>query len=285
MSRKICVIGANGQLGTDICQSFEAHGDRVLGLNHDDVEITDIDNLRHVLKETKANFVINTAAMHHVGDCENDPRKAFFVNGIGSRNLALVCRELKYPLIHISTDYVFDGKKKSPYIETDRPVPLNVYGNTKLSGECFIESIAEKFFVLRVSGIYGKNPCRAKGSNFVQTMLRLARERNEIRVVDDEILTPTFTGDISNQIVELLNGEPEYGLYHVTAEGKCSWFEFAAEIFSITGTDIDLKPADPGEFAGNVLRPKQCVLENLHLKEQNLNIMSHWKEGLRKYLN
>jgi len=285
MSRKICVIGANGQLGSDICQSFELHGDRVLGLNHDDVEITDIESLRNVLKEIKSQVVISTAAMHHVGNCEDDPRKAFLVNGIGSRNLALVCRELQYPLIHISTDYVFDGKKKVPYIETDRPVPLNVYGNTKLSGECFIESIAEKFFILQVSGIYGKNPCRAKGSNFVQTMLRLAREKDEIRVVDDEILTPTFTGDISNQIVELLNGEPEYGLYHVTAEGRCSWFEFAAEIFSMTGIDIALYPADPGEFAGNVLRPKHCVLENKHLKDQNLNVMSHWKEGLKKYLS
>jgi dTDP-4-dehydrorhamnose reductase len=279
------VIGANGQLGSDICQSFNQLGDRVLGLNHDDVEIADIDSLRQTLRETKADVVVNTAAMHHVGKCEDDPQQAFLVNGIGSRNLALVCREFQYPLIHISTDYVFDGKKKSPYIETDRPVPLNIYGNTKLSGECFIESIAEKFFILRVSGIYGKNSCRAKGSNFVQTMLRLAGEKDEIRVVDDEILTPTFTEDISNQIVELLNGEPEYGLYHVTAEGACSWFEFAAEIFSITGTDIVLNPADPGEFAGNVQRPKHCVLENKRLKDQNLNVMSHWKEGLKKYLS
>jgi dTDP-4-dehydrorhamnose reductase len=153
-----------------------------------------------------------------------------------------------------------------------------------LSGECFIESIAEKFYILRVSGIYGLNPCRAKGSNFVQTMLKLSGERDELRVVDDEFLTPTFTEDISNQIVELVDAEPECGIYHVTAEGECSWYEFAREIFSITGIKVVLNPADPGEFAGNVNRPKYCVLENKHLKDQNLNRMSHWKEGLRRYL-
>ncbi len=284
MTRKICVIGSNGQLGSDICHSFKKNGDQIFGLDHVGIEITDINTVKKVLHEIEADMVINTAAMHHVGNCEVDPQKAFLVNGIGSRNLALVCRETQSPLVHISTDYVFDGKKETPYIETDRPVPLNVYGNTKLSGEYFIESIAEKFFILRVSGIYGKNPCRAKGSNFVQTMLRLAKEKSEIRVVDDEILTPTFTGDIADQIVKLLSGVSEYGLYHVTAEGECSWYEFAAEIFSITGTDVVLNPAEPGEFAGNVMRPKRCVLENRHLKDKHLNIMFHWKEGLRRYL-
>ncbi|MCK4836059.1 MAG: dTDP-4-dehydrorhamnose reductase [Candidatus Aminicenantes bacterium] len=285
MKKKVAVIGANGQLGTDICLGFKGTGARVIELNHDDIEISDIDSVEEAINRIGSpDVMINTAAMHHVGNCENEPLKSFQVNGIGARNLALVCVAHDILLVHISTDYVFDGEKNSPYIETDRPCPLNVYGNTKLSGEYFIESTAEKYYILRVSGIYGKKPCRAKGKNFVQTMLNLAREKKEIRVVDDETLTPTFTEDIASQIVKLIGCNPEFGLYHMTAEGSCSWYEFAREIFSITKSDIILNRASPGEFAGNVRRPKYCVLENKHLNDLNLNIMSRWKDGLREYL-
>lgn len=284
MSIHVCVIGANGQLGTDVCESLDRAGHPVLGLTHEQIEITEYGVVREILATAGVDVVVNTAAMHHVGKCEEDPRQAFLVNGIGARNLALACRENQCVLVHISTDYVFDGEKKRPYVESDRPVPLNVYGNTKLSGEYFIESICEKFMILRVSGIYGRNPCRAKGSNFVQTMLKLAKERTEVRVVDDEILTPTFTGHIADQIVALLEGNYENGLYHVTAEGECSWYEFAGEIFSLVGSDISLQRASPGEFAGNIKRPKYSVLENRHLKDLQLNIMPHWKKGLEAYI-
>ena len=195
---KLAVIGANGQLGCDICNAFKKNNNDIIELNHDIIEIADIDSVSKVLKEVRADVVINTAAMHNVDKCEADPLNSFKVNGIGAMNLALICNEINSTLLHISTDYVFDGTKKSPYIETDRPVPLNVYGNTKLSGEHFIESIAQRFYILRVSGIYGKNRCRAKGLNFVDLMLKLSKERDEVRVVDDEILTPTFTADIAD---------------------------------------------------------------------------------------
>ena len=212
------------------------------------------------------------------------PLKAFEVNGLGARNLALLANELDYTLFHISTDYVFDGKKKTPYIETDCPFPINVYGNSKLCGENFIRATAKKHFVVRVSGLYGTNPCRAKsGTNFVQLMLRLAKERKEVRVVDDEILTPTFTEDIAQQIVVLSKVE-KYGLYHVTAQGSCSWYKFAAKIFELTGAKVNLLVADPNEFASKVARPKYSVLENSNLKALNVDIMPHWEEGLRKYL-
>jgi dTDP-4-dehydrorhamnose reductase len=207
------------------------------------------------------------------------------VNGVGSINLALVCNELDKPLLHIGTDYVFDGKKGKPYIESDKPLPLNVYGNTKLSGEHFIESMAKKYYILRVSGIYGKNPCLAKGGmNFVDLMLKLAKEREEVRVVDDEVLTPTFTEDIAAQIVKLAHADPEYGLYHCTAESRCSWYEFAKEIFSLTKSSVTLNKAAPGEFAIKVNRPKYSVLENKFLKDQNLNFMPPWQDGLKRYL-
>ena len=282
---KIAVIGANGQLGKDICEKIIVTKNELVELNHDKIEISNIDCVSSLLKEVRPDVVINTAAMHNVEKCENDPEKSFKVNGIGAKNLSHICNDLNSTLLHISTDYVFDGNKRKPYVETDKPLPLNVYGNTKLSGEYFIESIAKKYFILRVSGIYGKNPCRAKGTNFVELMLKLAKERDEIRVVDDEILTPTFTGDIADQIVEILSSDTRYGLYHVTAEGSCSWFEFAREIFSISKTNIVLNRAAPGEFAIKVNRPKYSVLENKFLKDQGINIMPLWEKGLKRYLN
>lgn len=288
----VAVIGANGQLGKDICEAFVKNGDQVVELDIERkdsqwIDIAEIDSVSKTLKDfADADLVINTAAMHNVEACENDPEKAFKVNGVGSINLATVCNEIDKPLLHISTDYVFDGRKGKPYIESDKPLPLNVYGNTKLSGEHFIESLAKKYFILRVSGIYGKNPCLAKGGkNFVDLMLKLAKEREEVRVVDDEVLTPTFTEDIAAQIVKLAHsGDAQYGLYHCTAESWCSWYEFAREIFSLTKSKVTLNKAAPGEFAVKVNRPKYSVLENEFLKRQDLNIMPPWQDGLKRYL-
>jgi len=281
---KIAIIGANGQLGSDISESFKHYGDEVINLNHDQIEISDIDSVSKALKSVKAEMIVNTAAMHNVEKCEDDPVRSYEVNGIGARNLSLVCNETDSLLLHISTDYVFDGQKKAPYIESDMALPLNVYGNTKLSGEHYIKSIASRFFILRISAIYGKKPCRAKGSNFVDLMLKFVKERDEIRVVDDEIVTPTFTKNIAEQIVKLLHSNSESGLFHATSEGSCSWYEFAKEIFLITKADVVLNRADPGEFPMKVNRPKHSVLENKKLKGHNLNIMPHWKDALNIYL-
>jgi dTDP-4-dehydrorhamnose reductase len=222
--------------------------------------------------------------MHNVDACEREPAKAFAVNGIGARNLAVLSNKLDFVLFHTSTDYVFDGAKQMPYIETDCPRPLNVYGNTKLAGEYFVQTLARKHFVLRVSGLYGTNPCRAKGgSNFVNLMLKLAKERDEVRVVDDEVLTPTFTEDIAKQIISMRDKD-EYGLYHATAQGSCSWYRFAFEIFRLSGTKVKLSIADPNEFPMKVPRPKYSVLENAGLKALNLDLMPPWEDGLRRYL-
>ena len=188
-------------------------------------------------------------------------------------------------LIHISTDYVFDGTKTSPYHEEAPALPLNVYGNTKLSGEHFVRTLNPRHFVVRISAIYGENPCRAKGGlNFVELMLKLAKEREELRVVDDEFVSPTPTALIAQQLV-VLNKSADYGLYHATSEGSCSWFEFASAIFELTKTKIRLERAQPGEFPIKTPRPKYSVLENAALKRKSLNIFTHWKEGLQQYLS
>ncbi len=280
---KAAVIGANGQLGSDICNEF-SNGAEVFKLNHEDIEISNIDSVNEVIKKINPDIIINTAAMHNVEKCEQDPALSFSVNGIGARNLAMVSNETDSVLMHISTDYVFDGKKAAPYIESDCPSPLNVYGNTKVSGEQFVQSIAKKHFVMRTSGVYGHNPCRAKGGlNFVELMLKLANERPEIKVVNDEFLTPTSTKEISRQLLKLA-GSNFYGLYHATAQGSCSWYEFAKKIFELSGTKANLLIAGPNEFPIKVPRPKYSVLENANLKKRGLNHFKPWDEALKEYL-
>lgn len=282
---KIVVIGANGQLGNDSAEAFQNHGDEVIPITHSDMELASTDSVMGTLRGLKPHVIVNTAAMHHVEKCENDPEKAFAVNGLGARNLALAANDLDAVLMHVSTDYVFDGAKKSPYEEADLPNPLNVYGITKVAGEHFVQSIARKYFILRTSAIYGKHPCRAKGGlNFVELMLKLSKERDELRVVDSEVVTPTPTVDIARQLVALSRCDA-FGLYHATAEGSCSWYRFASEIFAMTNTRTNLQIAGPNEFPAKVPRPTYSVLENRGLKSHGLNVFRPWQEGLREYLS
>jgi dTDP-4-dehydrorhamnose reductase len=281
---KIAVIGANGQLGSDLVAAFSEHGDAVFGLTHADIEISDSRSVSHALESIRPQVIVNTAAMHHVENCEREPEKAFAVNALGPRNLALVARGLGAVLLHVSTDYVFDGSKGSPYLEGDNPQPLNVYGITKLAGEHFVRATTAQHFVVRTSGLYGKSPCRAKGGlNFIELMLKLAKERSEVRVVDSEVVSPTSTAELAEQLVQLSHTDC-YGLYHATAEGSCSWYEFAREIFAITDTAVRLNVAAPDEFPAKVPRPKYSVLENGALKNRGLNAFKPWQEALHKYL-
>ena len=281
---KIAVIGANGQLGSDLVSAFRDNGDAVHGLTHADIEIADLSSVKRVLEGIQPQVIVNTAAMHHVENCEREPEKAFATNALGARNLAVVARDLGSILMHVSTDYVFDGSKGSPYVEEDAPGPLNAYGITKLAGEHFVRSTTPRHFVVRTSGLYGKNPCRAKGGlNFIELMLKLARERGEVRVVDSEFVSPTSTAELAQQMLRLSQSD-WYGLYHATAEGSCSWYEFAREIFELTDTPVRLNVAGPNEFPAKVARPKYSVLENKALKSHGLNIFQPWQEGLQKYL-
>jgi len=281
---RAAVVGANGQLGSDICYVYREAGGSVIELDHDAIDITEFGQCLEVINKHAPDIIINTAAMHNVELCEEWPEKSFLVNGIGARNLALVSRNLHIPVVHFSTDYVFDGRRRIPYVEDDTPLPLNVYGNTKLSGELFIRNIADSYFIVRVSGLYGHAACRAKGGvNFVRLMLRLAGERDAIRVVDDEVLSPTFTLSIAEQLERLTRTE-RYGVYHMASEGSCSWYEFAKKIFEISDIEVDLNIASPEEFPSKAARPKYSVLENRKLESEQLNVMPHWETGLRRYL-
>ena len=283
---KIAVIGANGQLGVDVCRAFQENNDDVIEINHDQLDISNQVKVLETLEIISPDAVINTAAMHNIEKCEKNPAQSFSVNGIGARNLAISSNEIGFTLFHISTDYVFDGLKQSPYKESDCPMPVNVYGNTKLSGEIFIQTIAEKYFIIRVSAIYGENKCRAKGGlNFVTLMLKLSEERDEVRVINDEFVSPTYTKDVANQIVLMSNSAfKKYGLYHATSQGYCSWYDFAKEIFRLINSTIRLNVAKPGEFPAKVPRPLYSVLKNFALQEEGFDIMPHWKDSLKNYL-
>lgn len=282
---KIAVIGANGQLGHDVVRAFADQGDDVRALTHEDIELSSLESVAACLRTTQAETVVNTAAMHHVEKCEQEPGRAHEVNVSGARNLATATRDLGSMLIHVSTDYVFDGTKGKPYVEGDQARPLNVYGRTKLEGEQLVREINPKHYILRTAALYGSHPCRAKGGqNFVDLMLRLARERGRVRVVDNEFTSPTATADLARQIAALSRSDG-YGLYHATAEGSCSWYEFAREIFRMADVSVTLEVASPNEFPAKVPRPAYSVLENRELKSRNLNLFRPWQDGLHAYLS
>lgn len=280
---RIVILGAGGRLGAALVRAYRGKFD-VAGFNHAELDLSKPDEVHGKIDKLDFDVLINAAAFTNVDLSESKRDEAFAINAEAPRILAEICATRNAKLIHISTDYVFDGTKHTPYVEQDSPVPLNVYGNTKLSGECFVRTVNSRHFVVRVSAIYGANPCRAKGGlNFVELMLKLSKEREELRVVDDEFISPTPTAQIARQVVALSKSE-DYGLYHATTEGSCSWYEFAAAIFELTGTKVRLERARPGEFPAKVPRPKYSVLENAALKSRSLNLFTHWREGLENYL-
>ncbi len=277
------IIGANGQLGTDLVDHFQTQYDLVC-LTEGDIDVSDIQSVTRALDTHQPSIVINTAAFHKVDECEKKPVRSFEVNSLGVRYLAQCSQKIGAKLVHISTDYVFDGKKESPYFEYDHPHPLNVYGLTKLAGEYLLSNEMENYLILRVSGIYGKHKCIGKGGNFINAMMKQVRSGNEIRVVSDEILTPTSTVEICRQTDEMLKNNLK-GLYHVTNEGHCSWYEFAKELFCILNLQVNIQPVPVSFFHTPFLRPTYSVLENHELKILKLNIMKNWDIALKEFLS
>ena len=279
---KVVVIGANGQLGTDLCRVLAGQKVSVLPLTRRDIDVSDSAQVDRVLGALQADVVISTAAFHKVEECEKQPAQSFAVNAVGPRNLALACRQNNAVLVHFSTDYVFDGGDRRPYTESDLPRPLNVYGVSKLAGEHMVRLTWERHFVIRTCGLYGVAGSAGKGGNFVETMLRKSHEGAPIRVVDDQELTPTFTGDLADAVSKFIRTEA-YGLYHVSAEGECTWYEFARKIFELEKLTVDLKPVSSTEFSSPVRRPAYSVLSKQKLGQLGI-AMKTWQEGLASYL-
>lgn len=285
--RKIAIVGANGQLGTDLVKSLSIQSDKfeLIPLTHKDIEVADHAKTREILTEMKPEVVINTSAFHRVDDCEELVEKTFQINAFAVRNLAQVCYDIDAVLIYISTDYVFGGdiNRRIPYVETDRPMPLGVYGNSKLAGEHFIQVSCRKYFILRSSGLYGVAGSSGKGGNFVERMLQLAQEGEPIRLVNDQVLTPTFTKDLAEKIGNLVQTDA-YGLYHATSAGACSWYEFTVKIFEVTGIKANLQPTNSADFKTKAKRPPYSVLDNANLRKQGFADFRPWKDALAEYL-
>jgi dTDP-4-dehydrorhamnose reductase len=279
---KVAVIGANGQLGTDLCRVLADQKVLVLPLTRGEIDVSDSTQVDRVLGALQADVVISTAAFHKVEECEKQPAQSFAVNAVGPRNLALTCRHNNAVLVHFSSDYVFDGSERRPYAESDFPRPLNVYGVSKLAGEHMVRLTWERHFVIRTCGLYGVAGSAGKGGNFVETMLKKASEAAPVRVVNDQVLTPTFTGDLAEAVSKLIRTE-SYGLYHVSAEGECSWYEFARKIFELEKLKVDLRSVSSTEFSSPVQRPAYSVLSKQKLSQIGI-AMKTWQEGLASYL-
>jgi dTDP-4-dehydrorhamnose reductase len=279
---KAAVIGANGQLGVDLCWVLGEQTITPIALTHKDVDVTSSDQVGRVLDAVRPDVVISTAAYHKVEECEQQPATSFAVNATGPRNLALACRRINAVLVHFSTDYVFDGSQSQPYREADLPHPLNVYGVSKLAGEGMVALTWERHFLIRTCGLYGVAGSVGKGGNFVETMLKKAAGGGPVRVVNDQVLTPTFTGDLAEAVSRLIRTEA-YGLYHISAEGQCSWYEFARKIFGLENLAVDLRPVSTLEFPSPVRRPPYSVLSKSKVGGTGIHMRS-WQDGLVSYL-
>ncbi len=278
---KILLIGANGQLGSDLGKVLNP--DTTTALTHADIEITDFNQVKETLERHHPDTVINTAAYNKVDDCEDNVEKAFNVNAYAVRNLAIACKNIDAALVHFSTDYVFDGLKNTPYKEDDTPRPLSVYGISKLTGEYFVRYILKKCFVIRTCGLYGLAGSSSKGYNFVELMLRFAQEGREIKVVNDQVLTPTSTKELARKVCQLIQTN-KYGIYHITNNGECSWYEFAKEIFKIEGLSPKLSETTSGAYGARARRPAYSVLDHCNLRKLGLDDMMDWKDALKAYL-
>ena len=282
---KVFLIGVDGQLGTDIEQFFTSKGLEVHGLiGLKEIDICDHDDSLDKIASSKPDLVINTAAFHDVDLCEDKTEQTFKVNIDGVKNIAGICKEMDIPLMHFSTDYVFDGSKGSPYLEDDCPGPLSIYAISKYGGERVLQYMLDKYYLVRLSGLYGHAGCTGKGNmNFIEIMLKLAESKKEIKVVDDQILTPTSTADVAEKLYELII-TGKYGLYHMTNTGSCSWFEFACEIFKLMEINVDVVPVSSEEFGAKAARPEYSVLDNSNLRKLGIDDLRNWKEALGDYL-
>jgi len=260
---KILLLGKNGLLGKEIAHAFTNKGnDEFFALSHGDLDITNKDVISSTLKDFKPDHVINAAAFTYVDECETKRQFTMDVNGYSNKILAEICNDLGCHLTYFSTDYVFDGTKKGEYMEDDKPSPLNIYGQSKLLGEQFIQQNTDKFFIVRTSWLFGMH-----GRNFVTTMLDLAKKGKEIKVVDDQIGKPTYSHDLAGEVFDMIhNNKLKSGIYHLVNEEKTSWYRFARKIFDATNSNnVNLTRISSDNLDRDASRPQNCVLGNSKL--------------------
>lgn len=279
----VLVTGANGQLGQSLQFIAPNYSEiQFVFCSSTELDITDLNNVQKVFKQFKPQYCINTAAYTAVDKAESEPEKAHLINVVGVRNLAQICKKNNTTLLHISTDFVFDGEKTSPYTEEDLPNPKGVYGQTKLDGEIEIQKMWEKHFIIRASWVYSQF-----GNNFMKTMLRLASERDSIAVVNDQIGTPTNAVDLAEVLVQIIlidnrqSTTDNYEIYNFSNEGQCSWYDFAKKIFEVNNITINLQPIPTSSYPTPAKRPKFSVLDKSKIKKVFGVEITNWEEGLK----
>lgn len=273
----VLITGAGGQLGKSL---LDAHPPayHVTGLTRAELDVTDLNQVKQTVARLRPEVIIHTAAYTAVDLAEAEPEKAYQVNVIGSRNVALAAEEVQAKLCYVSTDYVFDGTAASPYREYDNPNPQTVYGKTKRTGEQLVQSLCSRFFIVRTAWLYGLH-----GHNFVKTMLELAHKRKPLRVVHDQIGSPTNAADLASFLFELVRTE-YYGVYHAANAGACSWYEFAEAIFELSGVEAELTPCTTAEFPRPAPRPANSVLDQLAACAHGFAPFRCWRDSLQLFL-
>ncbi|MCI8829842.1 MAG: dTDP-4-dehydrorhamnose reductase [Lachnospiraceae bacterium] len=276
---KILITGSKGQLGHDLMNEFDKRGVEYIGVDVAEMDITDAKACRQVITEAKPDAVIHCAAYTAVDAAEDNVELCRKINAEGTKNIAEVCRDLDVKLMYISTDYVFNGEGVRPWEPDDHREPLNIYGLTKYEGEVYIERLVKKYFTVRIAWVFGVN-----GKNFIKTMLRLGKEKGAVSVVNDQIGSPTYTYDLARLLADMIETE-EYGRYHATNEGLCSWYEFACEIFRQAGMDnVRVTPVDSSQFPARAKRPKNSRMDQSKLVEKGFTPLPTWQDALGRYL-
>lgn len=274
---KILVTGYKGQLGYDVVNEAKKRNIAAVGVDIDEMDITDAKQVETIIKEGRYEAVVHCAAWTAVDKAEDEVELCTKVNVQGTQNIANVCKELDIPMMYFSTDYVFDGQGETPWNEYDHRVPLNVYGQTKYEGELAVEKLA-KHFIIRIAWVFGKN-----GNNFIKTMLRLGKERGAVSVVNDQVGSPTYTFDLAKLVVDMIQSD-KYGTYHATNEGICSWYEFACEIFKQAGISVDVTPVNSDAFSVKAKRPKNSRMNRSELDKNGFERLPSWQDALGRYL-
>lgn len=280
MSQKkmtVLVTGVKGQLGYDVVKELEKRGHAAIGVDIDEMDITDAASVRSVITEAMPDAVIHCAAYTAVDAAEDNEELCRKVNAEGTANIAAVCKTLDCKMMYISTDYVFNGQGERPWEPDDARQPLNIYGQTKYEGELAVEQL-EKFFIVRIAWVFGVN-----GKNFIKTMLNLGRTRDKLTVVADQIGSPTYTFDLARLLVDMIETD-RYGRYHATNEGLCSWYEFACEIFQQAGITVEVAPVTSDQYPAKAKRPMNSRMDKSKLEDNGFERLPSWQDALGRYL-
>ena len=276
---KVLVTGVKGQLGYDVVRELQKRGHEAVGVDIDEMDITDAAAVERVITQTKPEAVIHCSAYTAVDRAEDDTETCRRVNVDGTENIAKICKKIDCKMLYLSTDYIFSGDGERPWEPDDEASPLNAYGQSKYDGELALKKYVDKYFIVRISWVFGIN-----GNNFIKTMLRLGRENGAVKVVDDQIGSPTYTFDLARLLVDMIESD-RYGAYHATNEGICSWYEFAKEIFRAAGMDnVSVTPVKSGEFPVKAKRPKNSRMSKEKLVTNGFSLLPAWQDAVARYI-